>query len=99
CGAGASVVAVVAGASCILREQDDERDHEAEQTRRFTKREAQKQVGRLRGSRTRVAQCALEVAAEHVTDADTGAHERDTGKARADHFCRSKFHNSSSFLM
>src|SRR5579883_2422550 len=86
CLAGTPVVAVVAAGSAILeREQDQERDDQAEQTGGFAKRKAQQEVGGLGGGSARIAQGARQVGAEHIADADTGADKRDTGQARADH--------------
>src|SRR5882672_1348843 len=52
---GASVVAVwaVSSAILVLREQDDQRDNQAEQAGRFAQREAQQQVGGLAGGGAR----------------------------------------------
>src|SRR6185503_16530018 len=92
---GASVVAVWAVCSAILREQDDQRDDQAEQAGGFAQREAEEQVGGLAGGSARIAQRARQIAAEHVADADTGADQGDTGNARTDHFCSCNFHCNS----
>src|ERR1700760_3618674 len=71
---GAPVVAVVAAGSAILeREQDQQRDDQAEQAGGFAQRETQQQVGGLGSGGARIAQRARQVRAEHVADADTGA--------------------------
>src|SRR5882672_4893813 len=56
---GACVVAVVVPcSSTILAEQDDQRDHQAEQAGRFAQRETQQQVGGLARGGARIAQRA-----------------------------------------
>src|SRR5215469_18242630 len=89
---GASVVACSGAAMEILREEDDQRDDQAEQTGRFAERETKQQVGGLRGGSARIAQRAREVGAEDIADADTGADQRDAGDTRANHLCSCKFH-------
>src|SRR5262249_19193298 len=97
--AGTSVVVVVVSPAGMtrFREEEDERDHQAAQNCWRAKREAEEQVGRLGGGSARVAQRTREITAEHVADADTGADEGDTGKARADHFRCCDFHSPISF--
>src|SRR5690242_13778472 len=65
--AGTSVVAVVAASAMLKseREQDQQRDDQAEQAGRFAQREAEEQVGGLAGGSARIAQRAREVRAEH----------------------------------
>src|SRR2546430_185168 len=82
---GACVVAV--WGSAILREQDDQRDDQAEQAGSLAQRKAQEQVGSLAGGGARIAQRARQIAAEHVANADAGTDQGDTGNACTDHFC------------
>src|ERR1700754_3595549 len=62
---GTSVVACSCSAMDGLREEDDQRDDQAEQAGRFAEREAQEQIGGLSGGSTRIAQRAREIGAEH----------------------------------
>src|ERR1700761_696354 len=98
---GVSVLACSGSAAIkrVLREEDDQRDDQAEQTGRFAERKAQEQVGGLGRRGARIAQRARKVRAEHIADADTGANQRDAGDARANHLCSCKFHFSQSFLV
>src|SRR6201996_4452525 len=96
---GTSVVACSGSAMDGLREEDDQRDDQAEQAGRFAEREAQEQIGGLGRRGARIAQRARKVRAEHIADADTGANQRDAGDARANHLCSCKFHFSQSFLV
>src|SRR5262249_15144087 len=89
---GTSVVACSGSAMDVLREEDDQRDDQAEQAGRFAKREAEQQIGGLGGGGARIAQRAREVGAEHIADADTGADKRDAGDTGANHLCSCKFH-------
>src|SRR5689334_8626426 len=94
-----SVVLPSAIGAVLEREQDQERDDQAEQAGRFAQREAEQQVGGLGGGGTRVAQRARQIRAEHVADADTGADQGDTGQARTDHFCSCNFHCNSLLVL
>src|SRR3546814_9818975 len=66
----------------VLREREVERHDRRDQTKRFDHREAQEQTARDARFGIGIAERALEVAAEHVADADTGearTHRREAG--------------------
>jgi hypothetical protein len=79
-------------------EQDDERDDQAEQTRRFGEREAEEQVRELARSGRRVAQGAREIAAEDIADAEPGADESRRRDPCADELCCCCFHVKSPWI-
>src|SRR5690348_2510514 len=81
---------LVSSLSGLEHEQDHEGDDQREQRNRFREREAQEHVAEHAGGGFRVAQGALDEAAEDVADADTHAGEGDGGEAGADELgCRS----------
>src|SRR5690348_4040621 len=74
-------------------EEDQEGDGEAKQTRRLGQRETEKREGLHLALGGRVAGDRIYQGREHIADADTGADERDAGKAGPDHFGGSEIHS------